>query len=73
MGLAELIAETRRKERVPADVKLGGGSNTGLVLGVLEHLARYWSDVPPSRSFRASQSHHAPHSGAELQRVAQRD
>jgi len=49
-GLAELTAETRRKERVPADVNLGGGGNTGLVLGVLEHLARYWSDVPPSRS-----------------------
>jgi hypothetical protein len=50
VGLADLIAETRRKERVPADVKLGGGSNTGLVLGVLDHLTRYWSDLPPSRS-----------------------
>jgi len=49
-GLTQLIAETRKMDCVPADVKLGGRSNTGPVLEVLEHLARYWSDLPPSRS-----------------------
>jgi len=49
VGLTELIAETRQKECVPAAVKLGGRSNTGLVLKVSEHLALYWSDLPPSR------------------------
>ena len=49
-GLNELIAETKRKDCVPADARLGGRSDTGLVLEVLEHLARYWSDFPPSRT-----------------------
>jgi len=49
VGLTELIAETRRKDCGPADVKLGSRSDTGLVQ-VLEHLARSWSDFPPSRT-----------------------
>ena len=49
LGLTESIAEIRQKDCVPADLYLGGTSNTGLVREVLEHLALYWSDVPPLR------------------------
>jgi hypothetical protein len=48
-GLAELIAETQRKDGVPSDVNLGGNFETKLVLEVLQHLALYWSDTPPAR------------------------
>ena len=50
VGLAKLIAETRQKDGAQADVNPGGRCETGLVLEVLEHLALYWSDSPPSRS-----------------------
>jgi hypothetical protein len=47
--LAALMAEIRQKDGVPADVNLGGNFEAALVLQVLKHLARYWSDAAPSR------------------------
>lgn len=49
-GLSALIHETRQKEGIPADVNLGGNYETEVVLGVMQHLALYWSDEPPARS-----------------------
>ena len=49
-GLAALIRDIRLKDGVPKDVNLGGNFEAQLVLTVLNHLALYWSDAPPSRS-----------------------
>ena len=48
--LEALIGQIQRSGAIPADVNLGGSHETDLVLGVLKHLAMYWSDKPPARS-----------------------
>jgi hypothetical protein len=35
---------------IPADINLGGAYPHDIVLGVLKHLAQYWSEKPPARS-----------------------
>ena len=47
--LAKLIAEARQKDDLPADINSKTMRDADLVLKVLEHLARYWSGLPPSR------------------------
>lgn len=52
-GLAQLnnlIGQIQRTGAIPSDVNLGGIHEKNLVIGVLKHLAQYWSDTPPARS-----------------------
>ncbi|MBI3041956.1 MAG: hypothetical protein HYY78_03930 [Betaproteobacteria bacterium] len=48
--LDALIGQIQQSGAVPADVDLGGIQEKNLVIGVLKHLAMYWSDKPPARS-----------------------
>ena len=48
-GLAQLVEQTRSREAVPSDINLGGTYDPAAVLPVFEHLARYWSERPPTR------------------------
>jgi hypothetical protein len=48
--LNALIGQIQRTGAIPADVNLGGIQEKDLVIGVLKHLAMYWSDTPPARS-----------------------
>jgi hypothetical protein len=47
--LEKLIAAVRTTGSVPSQVNLGGTYPAETVLGVLNHLARYWSPKPPER------------------------
>jgi hypothetical protein len=48
--LQQLAAEIRESGGVPQDVHLGGVYQNEVILGVLEHLAQYWSENLPERS-----------------------
>lgn len=48
--LNKLIDQVKQTGALPSDVNLGGVHEKGLVIGVLKHLAQYWSDKPPARS-----------------------
>ena len=48
--LNALIGQVRQSGMIPGDVNLGGIQEKELVIGVLKHLAQYWSDKPPARS-----------------------
>ena len=48
-ALQQLIQEVKARDSVPPHINLGGTYDPQLVLSVLQHLARYWSDKPPSR------------------------
>ncbi|MEO7728640.1 MAG: hypothetical protein ABIS45_15400 [Burkholderiales bacterium] len=48
-ALRQLIDDIKTKEGVPSDVNLGGTYDIDLVLSVMRHLAKYWSDRPPAR------------------------
>ena len=47
--LERLIQSVRATNAVPSDVNLGGSYDPQSVLGVLAHLALYWSSKPPAR------------------------
>jgi hypothetical protein len=47
--LAEIIAAVEQTGALPSTVKLGPPYPAETVLGVLKHLALYWSDKPPAR------------------------
>ncbi len=48
-ALDQLIQAVKSKDSVPGHINLGGTFDAALVLAVLQHLASYWSDNPPSR------------------------
>jgi hypothetical protein len=45
----DLIGAITQSGVVPADVNLGGTYESGVVVEVLKHLARYWAAIPPAR------------------------
>jgi hypothetical protein len=47
--LDRLIRTVKTSNAVPSDVSLGGTYDPQVVLGVLQHLALYWSPKPPAR------------------------
>ena len=49
-ALEELAARIREGGGIPADIELGGSYQKDVVLGVVRHLAMYWSADPPARS-----------------------
>ncbi len=49
-AIDELIEVIKRDKRVPANVALGAQYDADTVIRVLEHLSRYWSPTPPTRS-----------------------
>ena len=50
VAIDELIDVIKRDKRVPANVVLGAQYDADTVTRVLEHLSRYWSPTPPTRS-----------------------
>jgi len=48
--LEELAARLRQGGEIPAEIELGGSYHKDVVLGVIQHLALYWSGNPPWRS-----------------------
>jgi hypothetical protein len=48
--LEELAARLRQGGEIPAEIELGGSYQKDVVLGVVQHLAMYWSGNPPARS-----------------------
>lgn len=50
LELEKLIATLQADGVMPSGINLGGNFPRGLVLEVLQHLARYWSPMPPARS-----------------------
>ena len=48
--LEELAARLRQGGEIPAEIELGGSYQKDVVLGVVQHLAMYWSGSPPARS-----------------------
>jgi len=49
--LAEVISVVEQTGGLPSTVSLGASYPPDTVLGVLRHLALYWSDKPPARTF----------------------
>lgn len=49
-GLVRMAQTVGAQNAIPADLNLGGGYEPGRVLGVMSHLALYWSDKPPARA-----------------------
>jgi hypothetical protein len=49
-ALEALAARIREGGAIPADIELGGSYQKDVVLGVVRHLATYWSADPPARS-----------------------
>jgi len=49
-ALEELLERIRQTREVPPEVNLGGSYHQDAVIGVLQHLALYWSTDPPGRS-----------------------
>ncbi len=50
-ALRQLMEDIKIKEGVPSEVNLGGAYDVELVLSVMRHLAKYWSDRPPARRY----------------------
>lgn len=50
VAIDELIEVIKRDKRVPANVVLGAQYDADTVTRVLQHLSRYWSPTPPTRS-----------------------
>ena len=50
VAIDELIEVIKRDKRVPANVMLGAQYDADTVTRVLQHLSRYWSPNPPTRS-----------------------
>ncbi len=48
--LRQLAAEISETGGIPQDVHLGGTYQNDVIVGVLQHLAQYWSENPPERS-----------------------
>ena len=49
-ALRKMIQDIQIQNALPSNINLGGAYDVELVLSVLQHLARYWSDHPPARS-----------------------
>lgn len=49
-AVAEVLEEIRRRDRISPGINLGAQYAVGVVVPVLEHLARCWSPKPPMRS-----------------------
>jgi len=48
-GIGQLIARIKSANAIPSDLALGGTYEPNVVVGVLEHLAMYWSPKLPER------------------------
>lgn len=48
--LIQLIAQIQAKGAIPSDINLRASYENDVVVGVLRHVAQYWSDKPPARS-----------------------
>jgi hypothetical protein len=48
--LQDLAARLRQGGEIPGEIELGGTYQKDVVLGVIQHLAMYWSGNPPARS-----------------------
>lgn len=49
-ALEELATRIREGGEIPAEIELGGSYQKDVVLGVVRHLAIYWSADPPARN-----------------------
>ncbi len=47
--LNQLIGHIQAKGAIPPDINLRGTYENDIVIGVLKHVAQYWSDKPPAR------------------------
>lgn len=48
-ALIEIAQTIHKQSRVPEDLNLGGIFDLKIVMSVVLHIARYWSDAPPER------------------------